>query len=98
MATCIYCKYFAESKTVGRPDDSGLQQKKCIAKKRKVNMNSEQCLYFSPANDFHCDNYGYRLKIPNCLNRRFNSSNFTKWEKCNKCRQFQNDLSQVITD
>jgi hypothetical protein len=95
MSTCHYCKYYKQSKLVGRPDSDGVQWKKCRIKKKKIQSKSNECKYFDPAEIFFCDKYGCQLAIANCLHRRFNPKKFLGWQKCKRCRQFEQDISEI---
>lgn len=96
---CVYCEHWLHS-PIRRKDEKGNKTvtRICRAKKRRIKPDSNSCKYFKPNDYFYCDNYNQWLHILNCLQRRRNSKGFKAWDECKKCRQFEMDLKELISD
>lgn len=91
---CVYCENWTKA-TVYRKSSI---KRLCPIIRKKVSINSYSCKYFSPHHSFFCDNNNHWLGFIACLNRRRNPKYYKTYENCNKCRQFDPDIKNIITD
>lgn len=103
LYSCGYCHTWSKSPIIGREagDYSSKSNhrrinRKCILKKISVDFDSDNCKYFSPANNFYCDKNNHFVSFIVCLNRRFNKKGLDNFEQCKKCRQFDKDIKPIL--
>lgn len=97
--TCGYCAEWVKAKIRRKGnDDKKIINRICQVKNRKIKSTSSSCKYFKPNDYFYCDKYNCWLHLVNCLNRRRNSKAFRGWNACRKCRQFETEVKDVISD
>lgn len=92
---CSCCEWWAHSRVVQRGSSGYIRS--CIAANKEIKSNSDPCKYFNPTY-FHCDKFGQRITFMQCLNRRRNEKKLTSWQDCKKCRQFDKEIREVISD
>ena len=89
---CSYCKHWVEALR--------LKTNSRICKVTKKNIYSDKkvkCIYFDPE-FFFCEQNECRMSICVCLNRRRNIPKFENWNKCKKCRQFENEMKGFVVE
>lgn len=86
-----------EKKLKKNEETKTIIKRKCQIKKKIIDTSSKSCKNFSPIG-FFCDNYNIYLKFIQCLNRRRNSENLTKWADCKKCRQFEKEIKEIADE
>lgn len=92
---CLYCKLWNDSSKKIKNTTSNEKIKKCLANKT-VTAASKACKYFNPNQVFYCDKNSIRLDVINCLSRRRNSKEFSAFENCKKCRQFELEIKDFV--
>ena len=108
--TCRYCKYWVQSKVISRTQDinelSSKKKKKtslsyikreCKFRKKPIEVTTPACKFFNPEK-FWCERENCWMGIIVCLARRRNPHNLSAWDKCKKCRQFDNEIRKVVID
>ena len=98
---CSYCNQFYRSKALPRGSKDGLKfdgARLCIAKDKMIKPNDEQCEYYQPTEALHCDKLDMQVHPLQCLSRRFNRLNLEGFQPCRKCKQFESNISQIITE
>ena len=95
--TCLYCEYWI-TLPIRKKDKEGNVRRRCKYRTRTVKPNSESCRYFRPGEVFYCNNNNERLAYLACVNRRRNSKDFRKFGECRRCRQFENDIQELVED
>lgn len=99
---CLYCDYWISSHVIKRDLLKKVKgeslKKRCKITKKKITFNTPSCEYFKPAKTIYCDKNNERINMLLCLNRRLNRENFTFWNGCKKCRQFEYNIQPVIED
>lgn len=91
---CGYCENYSK---MLKPGTSNRKAKfGCPVRRRKVLFDKKACKYFKPRKYFYCDNHGEQLNFVSCLARRLNLVALPAYEKCKKCRQFEQDIGQIV--
>lgn len=91
---CGYCNQFSSGKVFKSGDTV---KRKCIARQVKVDFNHRTCKYFDPVQYFQCIKHGERITFAHCAIRRLNHVSLTKYSYCKKCRQFDQEISQIMS-
>jgi len=94
---CIYCDYFPSLKTVKKRKEKPDIRRCHIAKRKVTSERERECVYFTPTtHPFYCDNNNCQLDLIQCIARRRNRKGLTAWDNCRKCRQWDQELRQVV--
>lgn len=97
MTTCIYCQHFAKSKVVTRKKKTDAPYKrKYQYRKKRITSESPACKYLLPVETFYCDVNDNRLTFLQCLARRRNVKNLPDYKQCEKCRQFEREIKEIL--
>jgi hypothetical protein len=91
---CGYCNQFSSGKVFKSGDTV---KRLCIARQDKVDFNHETCKYFDPVQYFQCIRHGERITFAHCAIRRFNHAGLSKYSYCKRCRQFDQELSEIMS-
>jgi hypothetical protein len=89
---CGYCKHYVSGKVYKKEKEI---KRKCNVKNKKVSFDSKSCKYFLQNKYFECE-YGDRITIPVCMNRRVNLENLESVKKCKKCKCFEKEIRPII--
>ena len=92
---CGYCKQYS-SGIVFKSGDT--IKRKCIARQIKVDFDHRICKYFDPTKHFLCTKWNDRITIPVCLSRRINYEQLGKYLYCKKCRQFDQEIKELVSE
>lgn len=92
---CGYCKQYSNGNVFKSGDTI---QRKCIARQIKVDFNHRTCKYFEPVKYFLCTKWNDRITFPICLNRRVNHEQLGKYLYCKRCRQFDHEIREMVSE
>ena len=93
MYKCIYCRHWQSSTII-----PATGKRTCTFTHKIINPDKKiECACFNP-DYFYCEKNNIRLSFLNCLNRRKNDRMLNGFNSCGKCRQFDIDIKDILTD
>jgi len=98
---CTYCDRFYRSKPLPRTSDKGEKfdgARLCTTENKMIKSEDEACEYYQPTEGFYCDKWDMRVSPLQCLSRRLNRLGLEGFQDCRKCKQFENNIRQIIEE